>query len=166
MNYVIKTIDHMKKAVGIILALMLAIMSVLIIVQVFTRFVIDYPLHWTEELARYLMIYSVFLGAALALRKSRLISIEVIAQSVNKSKQRILRIIVMLFSIVFLIILLVQGIQILGVVKLQSSAGLGISMAVPYASIPIGAALMIINAIAVIFETLKGEPIKESGGEI
>lgn len=166
MNQVIKTIDHMNKAVGIVLAIMLAIMSVLIIVQVFTRFVIDYPLHWTEELARYLMIYSVFLGAALALRKSRLIAIEALSQSVNESKQRIIRFIVMVLSIVFLTILLVQGIEILDVVKLQSSAGLGISMAIPYASIPIGAALMIINAIAVIFETIKGEPIKESGGEI
>lgn len=166
MNQVIKTIDNMNKAVGIVLAIMLAIMSVLIIIQVFTRFVIDYPLHWTEELARYLMIYSVFLGAALALRQSRLISIEVLAQSLNESKQRILRVIVMLLSIVFLMILLVQGIEIIGVVKSQSSAGLGISMAVPYASIPIGAALMTINAIAVILETIKQQPIKESVGEI
>ena len=133
---------------------MLGTMSVLILTQVFTRFVISYPLHWTEELARYLMIYSVFFGAALALRKNRLIAIELFYQSISPAKGRILRILIMLISIVFFAILFVQGIAILETVKFQTSAGLGISMAIPYAAIPIGAVLMAINAVAVILETI------------
>lgn len=164
MRQVIKIIDYLNKAVGIILALMLAIMSILIVVQIFTRFVVDYPLHWTEELARYLMIYSVFFGAALALRSNKLIAIEALTESLNEFKQGILRIIIMLCSIVFFVILFVQGIEIIGVIKGQSSAGLGISMSVPYASIPIGALLMIINAFAVILETIKPHPQKGSEG--
>lgn len=155
MQRLIKAIDYMNKVVGIILALMLAVMSILIIIQIFTRFVINYPLHWTEESARYLMIYSVFFGAALALRNNRLIAIEVLAQSMSESKQRTLRIIVMVVSIIFFVLLLIQGLEIIEVVSAQQSAGLGIPMSVPYAAIPIGAGLMIINAIAVILESLK-----------
>ncbi len=163
MRQVIKVIDYMNKIVGIILALMLAVMSILIIVQIFTRFVINYPLHWTEELARYLMIYSVFFGAALALRNNRLIAIEALAQAMSESKQRILRIFIMAVSIIFFVILLVQGLEIIGVVKAQHSAGLGISMSIPYAAIPIGAGLMIVNAFAVILESIKKpQPLIES----
>ncbi|WP_422124348.1 TRAP transporter small permease [Planococcus sp. X10-3] len=154
MQIFLKIIDNFNKLVGLILALMLAVMSILILTQIFTRFVINYPLHWTEEVARYLMVYSVFLGAALALRQNKLIAIELLNQALGESKEKILKVIIMLISLVFFIILFFQGIEILGMVNVQTSAGLGISMAIPYAAIPVGAALMAINAIAVILETL------------
>lgn len=164
MQITLKFIDNFNKLVGVILAIMLAAMSVLILTQIFTRFVINYPLHWTEELARYLMVYSVFLGAALALRQHKLIAIELLNQSLSESKERILRIIIMLISLVFFIILFFQGVDILEMVKVQTSAGLGVSMAIPYAAIPIGAALMAINSIAVIIEVLLHSKKVESEG--
>lgn len=164
MQKTIKWIDNLNKVVGIILAIMLGIMSILIIAQVFTRFVINYPLHWSEELARYLMLYVVFFGSSLALRNHSLIAIEFLAESISKNKRKVLKIIIILISIVFFIILLYQGIDMLGRVQVQKSAGLGISMAIPYAGIPIGAALMIINSIAVLFELILGTKEEDNHG--
>jgi TRAP-type C4-dicarboxylate transport system permease small subunit len=162
MKTAMRGIDIMNKLVGIVVGLMLAAMSTIIVVQVFCRFVIDYPLTWTEEAARFLMIYTVFLGASLALRNHKMIAIEIIMESVKPKVRKVLRIMVMLISIVFLFILLFKGIEMLDIVKRQTSAGLGLSMNIPYMAIPIGATLMIINAIAVIIEFLTTDDIDTS----
>lgn len=161
MQLTIKWVDKLNKLVGVIVGVMLAIMAILIIVQIFFRFVISYPLHWSEELSRYLMIYSIFFGVPLVLRQQKLIAIEFISELLNESKRRILKMILMLISIVFFAILFIQGLEILQTVKMQTSAGLRIPMSIPYAAIPIGAVLMIINAIAVIFELMMGKKKEE-----
>ncbi|WP_191567222.1 TRAP transporter small permease [Metabacillus idriensis] len=162
MQLVLKWIDRLNKVVGIIVGLMLAVMSILIIIQVFCRFLIDYSLPWTEEAARYLMIYTVFLGSSLALRNHKMIAIEIVSESLKPKARKALRILVMLISIVFFVILLIQGMDMLEIVKRQASAGLGISMDIPYLAIPIGAFLMIINSVAVIIEFLTTDDIDTS----
>lgn len=162
MKALMKGIDILNKIVGIVVGLMLGAMSIIIVVQVFCRFVIDYPLTWSEEAARYLMVYTVFIGAPLALRKHKMIAIEIIAESVKPKIRKILRIIVSLVSIVFFIILLVKGVEMLDIVSRQTSAGLGISMDIPYMAIPIGAALMIINGIANIIDFVTQDDIDTS----
>ncbi|HZG55294.1 TRAP transporter small permease [Paenibacillus sp.] len=154
MRTAVKLVDGLNKLVGAAVAVMLGTMAILIIVQVFCRFVINYPLHWTEELARYLMVYVVFLGSALALRHSKLVAIEAVAEALKPKARKWLKIVVMLVSIVFFVVLLKQGIDIQSVVSRQTAAGLGIPMSIPYAAIPIGAALLLLNAIAVIMESL------------
>lgn len=154
MQLAVKMIDGLNKVIGYVLGLMLGAMSILIIVQVFSRFVINLPIHWSEEVSRYLMIYIVFIGASLAMRHNKLISVELLPEMVNENKRRIITIIIMVISIVFFVILFKQGIDILGRVKGQSSAGLGISMAIPYAAIPIGSVLLALNSLAAVFVEL------------
>ena len=138
MQQVVKAIDTINKVVGILLALMLGVMSILIILQVISRFVINLPLTWSEELSRYLMIYIVFLGASLAMRHNKLISIELLPETLTGNKRKLVIILVMIISIIFFAILFLQGIDMLPLVQMQSSPGLQLSMAIPYASIPIG----------------------------
>jgi len=157
-----KVVDAINRVVGLILACMLGIMSVLILLQVFCRFVIDYPLTWSEEVSRYLMVYIVFLGASLAMRHNQLISIEVLPELLTGTKRKILISLVMILSLIFLVILFMQGINMLNVVQAQSSPALGLSMAIPYAALPIGAILLALNAVAVICDQWSSRP---EGGE-
>ncbi|MCS7461735.1 TRAP transporter small permease [Paenibacillus doosanensis] len=152
MQQVVKIIDGLNKVVGIILAIMLGVMSLLIIAQVICRFFIHFPLTWSEELSRYLMVYIVFLGASLAMRHNKLISIELLPELLTGMKRKVLLCLVFIVSIVFFVILFKQGIDMLSRVKMQSSASLGISMAFPYAAIPIGAVLLTINTIAALLD--------------
>lgn len=161
MSLYLNLVDKLNMLVKFVLGLMIATMSVLILTQIFTRFVINYPLHWTEELARYLMIYSVFLGAAVAIRYNRLIAIEAIAQAMSETKRLWLKRFVMLLTIIFSSLVIFYGIDILDAVKNQTSAGLRIPMNIPYFAIPLGAGLMIINAIAVMIDGGKSHYPKE-----
>jgi TRAP-type C4-dicarboxylate transport system permease small subunit len=45
-----------------------AVMSVIVMLQIFFRFVIDVPSPWSEELARYLMIWTGMVGSFVAMR--------------------------------------------------------------------------------------------------
>ncbi|QMV42776.1 TRAP transporter small permease [Cohnella cholangitidis] len=162
MKATMKAIDGLNKIVGIVVGLMLGAMSIIIIMQVLCRFVIDYPLTWSEEAARYLMVYTVFLGASLALRNHKMIAIEIITESVKPKVRKVLRILVSLISIVFFVVLLFKGLDMLEIVSRQTSAGLGIKMDIPYMAIPIGATLMIINSIANIIDFMTHEDIDTS----
>lgn len=162
MQQVVKAIDAINRVVGILLALMLGVMSILIILQVISRFVINLPLTWSEELSRYLMIYIVFLGASLAMRHNKLISIEILPETLTGNKRRFVIILVMVISIIFFAILFKQGIGMLPLVQMQSSPGLQLSMAIPYASIPIGSFLLALNSIAVILDELSSKREEEN----
>lgn len=161
MQQVVKMVDALNKVVGIILALMLGVMSILVIVQVISRFVIHFPLTWSEELSRYLMAYTVFVGASLAMRHNKLISIELLPELLGGNKRKIVTIIALLISIVFFVILFKQGIDMLDHVKAQTSAGLGISMSIPYASIPVGSFLLVLNSVAAILDELTSKKEEE-----
>lgn len=47
----------------------LIILIIIVFSQVFSRYVLQFSLPWSEELARYLMVWLTFLGAALAVTK-------------------------------------------------------------------------------------------------
>jgi len=152
MQRVLKTVDAVNKVVGYVLAVMMGLMAALVILQVLNRSLLHLPLHWLEELTRYLMIYVIFMGASLAVRYRRMIAIETMPQSLRPKWRKFLVIGVLLLSIAFYAIMVWLGIQILERVQLQVSAGMGISMSWPYAAIPIGGCLLILNALATLLE--------------
>ncbi len=152
MTAIIKAIDFINKWVLIILALLFGAMAVIIIFQVFSRFFLGLPLAWSEEVARLIMAYTVFLGAALALRQSRLIAVEFLAEKLSVQKRKVLTFIIQIIAIVFFIILFTQGVKMIGQVHSQLSSALRLPMSVFYASIPIGSVLLTMSSVAVILE--------------
>nr|WP_249316785.1 TRAP transporter small permease [Bacillus sp. FJAT-50079] len=138
-------------------SIFIAIMAIVMILQVFSRFIFDLPLNWSEELARYLSIYAVFFGAAIALRYQQLIAVEALVDRVPETPRKILRIIVLVICIVFFALLFVKGIDMVERVNTQKSPAMQIPMSIPYAAVPIGAVLLIMNSLAVIIENVKGE---------
>lgn len=157
MQAIVRIIDQINKVIMLLIGLFAILMSIVIIFQVFSRYVLDYSLTWSEELARYLMVWSIFLGAALALRKKSLIAVEVISENLPYQVRRVLKIVVYVICLFFFILLLLKGIEMVGMVKMQRSPALQVPMSIPYAGIPIGATALILNAIAVILELISGD---------
>jgi len=153
----------MNKGIKVVIALSLATMSVVIIAQVISRYFFHHTFTWAEELSRYLMVLSVFLGASLALRTHSLIAVEVLAENISAMKKRILKIIVYLLCLIFFTILLIVGITVVGDVSQQLSPALQIKMSIPYMAIPIGATALILNSIAVLLELIMNKKTLEDG---
>ncbi len=158
MNAYIRFIDSVNTGVKYIVSIMLAVLAILVVLQVTTRFVINVPLAWTEEIARYLMIYVVFLGSGLAMRYNQHIAIDFLIDVMKNVKNKArLQTVVLLISAVFCLLLAYYGTQLTFIVVDQSTPTLGYSMSWAYAAVPFGAMLMLLNIIALLIQPKKIE---------
>lgn len=148
--------DHLNRAVKLILAALLTAMSLVIIIQVIYRG-LKISLPWSEEFSRYVMIYIVFLGTGYAVRYDLLMSVKILWEHVPEKAVKGLSILVNLLMAAFFLLLIVQGIKILGTVGNQTSPAMLLPMSVPYGAMPVGGALMFLNSLAVIAEDIVGK---------
>ena len=54
-------------------------LAFIVFAQFFTRYVLNDSLAWTEEIARYALIWTVFVGAVMVTRRNRHIAVELVA---------------------------------------------------------------------------------------
>lgn len=146
------------------LALVLfATMVIAALLQVFTRYVINSSLSWTDELARFTFIWSTMLGAALVHKKRGHIMIDLLVSRFNDKYQALWKIIIDIFSLIILLILTVQGLNLLSIGALQTTPALEIKMSYVMLSVPVAGAYMCLVTV----EHLVGDfrAFTRSGGE-
>jgi TRAP-type C4-dicarboxylate transport system permease small subunit len=78
------------------------VMSAVVFYQVFTRYVMDDPAGWTEEIARYFLVAVVFVGAAMSVRKNNHIQVDYFYRLMPKAMGRVLSTAVDLVRCLFL----------------------------------------------------------------
>ena len=136
--------------------------------QVVTRFLLNSPSSYTEELATYLLLWISLLGAAYALRQSAHLGIDVVTSRFSLEGKRRARVasyvVVAVFSLVALVIgggMLVRVTFELG----QRSAAFQVPMGFVYLVLPLSGLLMAYYAAVGAAETLRGDraPDDESG---
>ena len=128
---------------------LLAIVSLLGIWQVGTRFLLEQPSTWTEELMRRLLVWMVMLGAAVAFRHGALISVDLMLKTARGKWRTFVNGFITITSLALLGILIWYGIDLLWRIRFQTWASLDfLSMAWAYASIPVGAAVAVIGLLA------------------
>jgi C4-dicarboxylate transporter DctQ subunit len=131
---------------------MMIVMTLTVIVQVFLRYVFSFSLSWSEEVARYLMIWVAFLGGSLALQKGLHIGVELFLVRVSSRTRRWVSILSKMFVLIFLIYLTIGGLKITWAVRDQSSPALLFSMAYAYLSAPVGGFFMALQTIHSLIE--------------
>lgn len=139
---------------GYILALIMGVMVINVLWQVFTRFVMGAPSSFTDELARYLMIWIGVLGAAYISGRRMHVAIDLLPMRLNKEKQVKLKIFVNCIIILFcLSALVVGGLRLVYITYIldQHSPALQIPLAVVYAIIPISGMLIIYYKLSDIY---------------
>lgn len=141
-----KVWDHLEE--NILVAAYMIIIPILF-AQVVARYVFNHALPWSEELARYLFIWQVWLGSSYCVQKNRHIRIDLFTNKLPENARRIFETVVTLVTIAFLIFLTYKGYKIVALVSSlnQTSPALKLPMSVVYACIPISCVLMIIRYI-------------------
>jgi TRAP-type C4-dicarboxylate transport system permease small subunit len=84
-------------------------MVFVLFLQVFTRYVLKVPLYWSEELARIILIWSVFLGANLAFRAGTHMRIDILSRKLPKSFRMVSNMIAKTTVTAFSVVLVVHG---------------------------------------------------------
>jgi len=92
-----------------IAAVLLAVLLAVMLVQVFTRYVLNDPTAWTEEACRYLYVYIVFLGASAAIADRSHVSVNVLTQMMPAPIRLVLALAVDVLVVGFLAILAWYG---------------------------------------------------------
>ncbi len=143
----IRIVKYLESIETNICRLLLMLMSVIVVVQVFSRYLFNYSFVWAEELVRYLMIWMVMIGAARVQAMSEHIRIDFFPMLAGPRGRRLMDTVFRLCTLTFLIILFVKGIKIAAFNRLFESSGLRISMLWPTLAIPIGALLIILYTL-------------------
>ena len=137
------------------------VMLVTIFAQVITRYGFGYTPEWSEELARYLFVYVVFLGSALIMGESGHLAVEFLPNHFKGTfVGKLLKLLYLVCGYLFVAILLTQGTKMAQVMSFQTSPGLDISMSYIYAVIPVSGSLMLLYLIRDTLRFLKGEDVK------
>ena len=144
--------DLLAKWILSIVIVLTALMTLTVLLGVFFRYVLLRPLGWTEELARYLMIWSALLAVSVGIRYNEHVGITLLIQKLPYKVARIIRFITQLLIVLFLFELTRRGyvMAIKGIPQL--STGLGISMVWALASVPVSGLLALIQEILIIIK--------------
>jgi TRAP-type C4-dicarboxylate transport system permease small subunit len=124
------------------------VMLALIFVQVITRYCFGYTPEWSEELARFLFVWVVFLGSALIMGEGGHLAVQFVPLHYKgKPFGKVLEIIINLSSYAFTILLLVQGAKMTKTMTFQLSPGMDLPMSYVYFVIPLSCALMLLYIV-------------------
>jgi TRAP-type C4-dicarboxylate transport system permease small subunit len=133
--------DRIEKIGGWFVAVFMAGMFISILMAITSRFIIKIPIPWTEELSRYLMVWTAFIAGSLGLRKGSHVGIRFLVQKVPKPVAKWMGLITNIALLIFFLFLIIEGVRMAALVAGQRSPVLNISMAWVYASLPTGAVL-------------------------
>jgi C4-dicarboxylate transporter, DctQ subunit len=135
----------------------LSLMAVIIIVQVFQRYVIQHSLDWPEELARYLFIYAVYIGSSFAASGRRHLEVTIIRNVFGPKIGIVFTVLAYIITIFFCVLMFFWGIKMIYFVieSGQVAPALQFPMWIAYVCIPLGFSLMGFRTIFVIFDLVK-----------
>ncbi len=134
------------KYLGYSLIFILVFMTLDVLWGVLTRYLLGHQADWTEELARFLLIWIGVLGAAFASGQKMHLAIDLLPSKLSLKRQhRLTQTIAMLVLFFALAVLIIGGIRLVYITQIlqQHSAALQIPMAVVYAVLPISGLLII-----------------------
>jgi TRAP-type C4-dicarboxylate transport system permease small subunit len=158
MRFDLKTLDWLStRLLELAVALLLGAAAGLGIYQVLMRFVLQQPSTWSEALTRTLIIWMVYLGAALAVRTGLLVAVDVLRKLSGARLGRVLDLTSLGFTFVFFAVVAWFGAVITSRVRFQNLAGLEVSISWAYAALPIGAGLAALVSLIAIARLITGE---------
>ncbi|MBS4193076.1 TRAP transporter small permease [Bacillus sp. FJAT-49705] len=152
----------------IFLVLTLALMVLLIFGQVIGRYVFQSAPSWTEELARYIHIFQVWIGASYAVKLRQHIRVEAFITRLHGTPRKILEGLGVLIWFFISLFLAVYGTKLV-LVSLhhgQITPALQIPIWIPFLAIPLGGTGMAIRLIQQLGEIWKGNYEKPESEEI
>lgn len=122
-------------------------MTAIVIVQVFSRYVLNHSLFWSEEMARYLLVWLTFLGASVAYHRGMHPSINLFQHRFSRHLKNRLCFIVHLLSLAFFAVMIWYGTEFAYFVRLQTTPALALPKWFVFAVIPFSGSLLALHAV-------------------
>jgi len=130
-----------------VIALLMALLVADVWLGVVARYVLRVQIPWTEELARYLMIWAALLAISSGIARREHIGFRLLLERFPERLQKFFLLAFDVIAFLFFAFLLVYGIGMTGTGAKQFAMIFGMSMAIPYASVPVSALLACIQIV-------------------
>ena len=127
--------------------LFLALIIFSCFVQVFTRYVMNNSLAWTEEMARYSFVWMSMLASSVAVRSGNHAAVNILENKLPGRAKAVHRVIIHLFIVVGAAFMITQGMKMMGAVSGKPSTVLRIPMQYIYMAIPVGGFGILVQAV-------------------
>lgn len=146
-----------KKGEEVFLVIIISFSVVLLFLQVIMRYIFKNSISWSEEFARYLFLWMIWVGASLATKESRHLKAEFLENLIPKKVMDFISISALLLWLMFSLWLSYSSFFLTKDIYLshQKSSAMQLPMFIPYASVPVGCTLMSIRLIQNIIFVLK-----------
>jgi TRAP-type C4-dicarboxylate transport system permease small subunit len=126
-------------------------MTAIVILQVFCRYLLNHSLFWSEELARYLLVWLTFTGATVAYYRNMHPGVDVVFRRLQRKNRTRIRQFVHLVSLVFFLIIIWYGFSFAYFIRAQTTAALSLPKWLVFLIIPLSGLLFTLHCVAFLY---------------
>jgi TRAP-type C4-dicarboxylate transport system permease small subunit len=154
MNQIRRLLRLLDKACHWFIIMGMMVMTLVLFAQIFSRYALNSGIYWSEELARFIMIWVVYLGAAVVYRENTHISVTALEEALPPKARRRLKLVQKLFSMAFMGMVGWFVLRTLEFAAMQTSPSMMIPMNRVYLVFPVSSALIIAHLALSIVDDL------------
>lgn len=141
------TVNGIFTVLNWVLILFITTMCVVMLIQIIFRYLFNMPLTWPEEVARYLFIWVVFLGAAVAFKSKAHLGMDFAVAKLPQKVRKITNHAVEVLILGFFLLILYIAPEVIDVTRFQRSSVIHIQMCWIYLAFPVASLLMILDIL-------------------
>ena len=145
----------LDRALKYLLTLLIITLTVSVFLQVLIRFVFKYPLPWTEEVSRIAFVYSIFVGATIAVREKTHLNIDVLLIVLPKGMARVITVLGLILVGIFLGFVTWEGIVLVWATGVQMTPVMQVPFQYLYLVVPASGALMFLYLVMELVDYLR-----------
>lgn len=150
----------LERLLGGVICILMGAMVINVLWQVFTRFVLKQPSSFTEELARYMMIWVGLLGSAYAAGKKSHLALDLVTARLTGARKRTSEFFIHAAVLVFALAVMVGGGGRLVYIQLtlgQQSAALQWKLGYVYLAVPLAGVFIAFYSLLALIDAARGE---------
>lgn len=151
-----------NRALEVVAMVLLAILCAVTFLGVLDRYIIQSGIGWTEELARFLLIWISLLAATMGVYRSAHFRISFLVDLLPAPPRRAIALTMHVVDIGVLGVVFVQGARVTEIMRIQTSPAMDLPMSWIYLSLPVAAGIMILFLIVQVVDMLRSPD--ETGG--
>ncbi|WP_086054395.1 TRAP transporter small permease [Pseudoruegeria sp. SK021] len=118
--------------------LLITLMMALIFAQILGRYVFNFSIAWSEEMATFAQVWLVMLGAGIAMRRGQHVGIDMMILYFPMWAQRLVKVAAFALVVWFLGVVIVGSTGLIAIGYIVKSTALQVPMAAVYYALPIG----------------------------
>lgn len=159
----LKAYHGLMKAVRAVVTGILVVDVVIVVAQVFFRFVLKNPLGWSEQICRLLFLWAIMLGIPVVFYEKCDLVFDILFEKFPPKLQKIMSCVFALISIGFCVFYFIAGMSLCIKTGARMTAGVKMPLNVLYGAQPVCAALLLLVFIERLIKAIRPTPAEKEG---